>query len=737
MSAAFVILIVFLLALAVVDLFVGVSNDAVNFLAPAVGARAGKFRTVMAVACLGVLLGALMSSGMMDVARHGILQPVHYSFSEVMFVFLAVMASDVLILDVFNSLGMPTSTTVSLVFELLGAAFVFGIVKLKTLGLPLAETLNTDKALSVIIAIFLSVAIAFFAGLVVMWLVRLAFTFSYRGKRPVATAIFCGISFAALGYFILIKGIGSQLSTVNYQLSIVIALFVLGAVLAVVLQKVGGNMLRVVVLLGTFALAMAFASNDLVNFIGVPLAALDAVLDFNAHGSDPATYMMQSLMESAKSPMLYLFIAGVVMIVAMCTSRKAQAVVQTSVDLARQSEGNEAFSSSRAARRLVRSVRTLAESVESVVPKSLKRRIATRFSKAEMVNSNGAAFDELRAAVNLVLSALLIIFGTMSQLPLSTTYVTFMVAMGSGLADGAWTRDSAVFRITGVISVIGGWFLTAGAAFTVAGAFALLLIWGGMPAAYALVALVCLLLYHSNKRYRSHVEEEEENDRFQLMLASSDKDFVFQTLREHITASHAELLQTAAEAYAHILDGLSRDNPAPLRACRRELKQEKEQFKRLRRQQIVGLKRIEPALAAERSTWFHLAANSGLQIVYCLLRMLEPTKEHVDNTFRRVPQEFLDEFAPVRAETLRLLADYRDCLLTADALRYRPLLAEAEALKARLSEMRRDFGLRLQGVDLPGSLGTALIYLNILQETQEMLSAMRHELRGCKKFILG
>jgi len=426
-----------------------------------------------------------------------------------------------------------------------------------------------------------------------------------------------------------------------------------------------------------------------------------------------------------------------VMIVAMCTSRKARAVVQTSVDLARQSEGDEAFSSSRAARRLVRSVRRLSESVESVVPQKMRLFVRQRFEPAPESALHGAAFDELRAAVNLVLSALLIIFGTMSQLPLSTTYVTFMVAMGSGLADGAWTRDSAVFRITGVISVIGGWFLTAGAAFAVAGTFALLLAWVGMPAAYLLVALVCLLLWHSNRRYRSRVKEEDEKDRFQLMLASGDKEFVFQTLREHVVVSHVELLSKAEEAYVQILQGLQADNPAPLRACRRSLKQEKERFKRLRRQQIVGLKRIEPALAAERSTWFHLAANSGLQIVYCLLRMLEPTKEHVDNTFRRVPAEFMSEFEPVRVETLRLLALYRDCLRCGDMAHYRDLLADAEALKARLSEMRRTFSLRLQSDALPGSLGTALIYLNIQQETQEMLSALRHELRGCKKFLLG
>ena len=495
MTEIFYVIVGFLLVLAVFDLFVGVSNDAVNFLNSAIGAKVAKFRTVLIVASAGVLIGAIMSAGMMDIARHGIMQPSYYNLKEVMTIFLAVMVTDVVVLDMFNSMGMPTSTTVSLVFELLGASFVMALLKMGgDDGLTLGMLLNSNKALTVIIAIFVSVAIAFVAGLLVQWLARVIFSFNYKKKLGYTIGIFGGIAFTSLAYFILIKGLGDspfihepfRMWIAENTTMILIVAFVLTTILSELLYFMKVNVFKIIVLAGTFALAMAFAGNDLVNFIGVPLAALDSLIDFLSHGGgDPEAFMMTSLEESAKSPILYLLLAGVIMVIALATSKKAHNVIKTSVNLSRQGEGDEMFGSSPVARALVRSSQNLNNVVEQIVPKSVKTWIGTRFNKNEAIMEEGAAFDEVRASVNLVLSALLIIMGTTLTLPLSTTYVTFMVAMGSSLADKAWNRETAVFRITGVISVIGGWFMTAGIAFVACGLVCLIMHYGGFVAMVA------------------------------------------------------------------------------------------------------------------------------------------------------------------------------------------------------------------------------------------------------------
>ena len=365
MEPIYLCIVVFLLCLAVFDLFVGVSNDAVNFLNSAIGAKVAKFRTVLIVASAGVAIGAIMSSGMMDVARHGIMQPSNFSFYDVMTIFLAVMVTDIIVLDMFNTLGMPTSTTVSLVFELLGGTFILAVLKVAAdPNLAFSDLLNTDKALSVIIAIFVSVAIAFVFGIIVQWLSRIVFTFNYKHHSRYSIAIFGGIAFTALAYFIFLKGIAKShyiaedvrtWVEANTQM-LLLATFVGSSVVMEVLHLLRVNIFRLIVLMGTFALAMAFAGNDLVNFIGVPLAGLDSYNDYvaNSGGVGVSHFMMDSLNGSAQTPPVYLFAAGVVMIVAMATSKKAQNVIKTSVDLARQDEGDEMFGSSRAARSIVR-----------------------------------------------------------------------------------------------------------------------------------------------------------------------------------------------------------------------------------------------------------------------------------------------------------------------------------------------------------------------------------------------
>ena len=508
METIYLCIVIFLGVLAVFDLIVGVSNDAVNFLNSSVGSRAAKFKTMLIIASIGVFIGAALSNGMMDIARHGIYQPQYFYFEEVMCILLAVMLTDVVLLDVFNTMGLPTSTTVSMVFELLGGTFALALIK--TLGddsVNMGQLINTDKALTVIMAIFVSVAIAFFFGMLVQWITRAIFTYNFKKHLKYSIAIFGGIAATSIVYFMLIKGLKDssfmtpELNTWIHDNTgiLVIGMLVFFTILMQILHWCRVNVLKIVVMMGTFALALAFAGNDLVNFIGVPLAGYSAYQDYMANGLDagPGGFLMTSLLDSAKTPWYFLFGAGAVMVYALWTSKKAHNVIQTEVSLARQDEGEEGFGSTPIARKLVRFSLTLSNAINKMLPERTKTWIDSRFRKEELTLEDGAAFDLVRASVNLVLSGLLIALGTSLKLPLSTTYVTFMVSMGTSLADRAWGRDSAVYRITGVLSVIGGWFITAGAAFTICFFVALIIHFGGTVAILVLIAVAVYALFHS------------------------------------------------------------------------------------------------------------------------------------------------------------------------------------------------------------------------------------------------
>ena len=743
MTEIYFIIVAFLLMLAVFDLFVGVSNDAVNFLNSAVGAKVAKYRTILIVASLGVVIGAIMSSGMMDVARHGIMRPENYSFHEVMTIFLAVMVTDVIILDIFNTLGMPTSTTVSLVFELLGGTFILAMLKMSAdPTLAISDLLNSDKALSVIIAIFVSVAIAFFFGALVQWISRIIFTFNYRHHLRWSIAIFGGIAFTTLSYFILIKGLGKspyisaatrEWIDVNTAM-LMTCTFVVSTVVIEVLHLLHVRIFRLIVLLGTFALAMAFAGNDLVNFIGVPLAGLDSLCDFTANGNGNYDgYMMTSLMTSAKSPLLYLLLAGLIMIIAMATSKKAQNVVKTSVDLSRQDEGDEMFGSSRLARSIVRSSRDIGELVVRFTPKSVSRWIDSRFNKDEVILAEGAAFDEVRAAVNLVLAALLIVLGTSLKLPLSTTYVTFMVAMGTSLADRAWSRESAVFRVTGVVSVIGGWFITAGAAFAACAIVCLLMHLGGFVVMLLFMALDIYLLWKSNRNYKRKMKEERNDDLFMLMMRTKDKDIVWDLLSKHVQRTQSFVAHFSIDLFNRIVDGISTENRRELKQCGNALKEEQDQLKKIRRKEMLAMRRIPSATAIERNTWFHIGANCNMQYIYCLKRMQEPLKEHVDNNFNPLPKVYTEGFETMRRKINELMLQTEQMISTGRYDLYQETLNIADQCKDELSVMRKDVFDRMQHEKL-NNLKASLLYLNVLQESQEFLSVMRHQLRAAKKF---
>jgi phosphate/sulfate permease len=740
-------IVVFLLCLAVFDLFVGVSNDAVNFLQSAIGAKVAKFRTVLIIASLGVVVGAIMSSGMMDVARHGIMMPRQYSFEEVMTIFLAVMVTDVIILDVFNTLGMPTSTTVSLVFELLGGTFVIATIKMiSDANLDYGMLLNSDKALSVIIAIFVSVAIAFVFGVVVMWISRLVFTFNYK-RSPLSTVIFGGIAFTALSYFIFLKGLGKSpyisISLSDYISAhtemLMLYTFVVSSIFMLVIYWLGCNIFKFVVLMGTFALAMAFAGNDLVNFIGVPLAGLDSFNDFvaNANGISANSFHMGSLMASAQTPPLYLLAAGVIMIIAMATSKKAHNVIKTSVDLSRQDEGDEMFGSSKTARAIVRYSQNSNNFLNRAVPQCISRWINSRFDKRDIVLENeNAAFDIVRAAVNLVLASMLITIGTNYKLPLSTTYVTFMVAMGSSLADRAWSRESAVFRVTGVISVIGGWFITAAVAFIACAVVCLVMYYGGILAKVGFMVAVVITLIRSNRNFsRKSKENENEDNAFRLMMRTNDPEIVWDLLRNHVSRTQSYVNRFALSQYNKIVEGLANENVRELGKCTKQLKTEQHTLKKYRRQEMLALKKLPFDIAIERNTWFHLGANSDQQFIYSLRRMLEPIKEHVDNNFNPLPSEYITEYSLISHKVNDLMKQSEAQIATGRYDNYRDILSEADILKNQLSAIRKIHIDRIQCSDDNSELQINMVYLNLLQETQEFMSVMRHQLRAAKKFM--
>lgn len=746
MGTIYLCIVIFLLCLAVFDLFVGVSNDAVNFLQSAIGAKVAKFRTVLIIASCGVVLGAIMSSGMMDIARHGIMSPDHFTFEEIMTLFLAVMVTDVIILDVFNTLGMPTSTTVSLVFELLGGAFILATLKMYgDDSLNYGVLLNSNKALEVIMGIFSSVIIAFVFGAFVMWLSRIIFTFNYRKHSRYSIAIFGGIAFTALSYFIFMKGLGKSpylpaevRDYIDQNLGFLICItFVVSAVVMEFLHLCRVNIFKFTVLMGTFALAMAFAGNDLVNFIGVPLAGLSSYQDYmaNANGAAPDQFMMTSLMESAKTTPGFLLAAGAVMIIAMATSKKAQNVIKTSVDLSRQDEGDEMFGSSSAARVIVRNCQATDSWLKQFMPKALMNWINSRFDKNDVELEESAAFDVVRAAVNLVLASMLITIGTNLKLPLSTTYVTFMVAMGSSLADRAWSRESAVFRVTGVLSVIGGWFITAGVAFAACAIVCIIMHFGGVGIQACFMGLVIYLLIRSNIKYNKKAKEEGKSSTFQLMMRSRDPEIVWDLLRRQVSRTQSYVCHFAQNEFNQIMDGLANENTRNLRHANKDLKKEQDMLKKFRRQEMLGLKKSPIEIAIERNTWFHLGANSNQQFIYSLRRMLDPIKEHVDNNFNPLPAEYIKEFAPVRQKINDLMRMSCELIETGRYDSYREILAEADACKDELSVLRKKHIDRIQHMTDNTLMQISLVYLNVLQESQEFLSVMRHQLRAAKKFM--
>lgn len=538
-------------ALAVIDLFVGVSNDAVNFLNSAVGSRTAPFWVIMAVASMGVLLGATFSSGMMEVARTGVLVPEHFTFKEVIIVFTAVMVCDVLLLNTFNSLGLPTSTTVSIVFELLGGATALACYKVWSSGAPITDLglyLNSAKALAMIMAILVSVVVAFFAGLLVQYLLRLIFTFNYERYYRWFGGIYGGVSLTAVFYFLVIKGVKGasfmqpewvawiDANTTELLIGCFAAMTVFFQALILAFRF---NIFPIIILAGTFSLAFAFAGNDLVNFIGVPLAALSSYEIWSAvEGADPTTFTMEGLRHNNGTPTYFLLASGIVMVLTLWFSKRARRVIRTSISLASSARGGkEQFGSSLPARVAVRSAIRFNNIAHQVIPASVLKSLATRFEKKKLAPGEiELPFDEIRASVNLVLAAALIASATSLKLPLSTTYVTFMVAMGSSLADGAWDRESAVYRISGVLTVISGWFMTAFTAFSACGIICMLFISWGEPLQVIMMLLALAVVIRTNFFVKDK-DEETDDDRIDRGDKASIRDLLTESVNDNLNAT--------------------------------------------------------------------------------------------------------------------------------------------------------------------------------------------------------
>ncbi len=643
MDTIYIFMIAALAILAIADLVVGVSNDAVNFLNSAIGSKAVTFKTVMIVASIGIAFGALSSSGMMEVARKGIFDPSQFYFNEIMIVFMAVMITDIILLDIFNSLGMPTSTTVSIVFELLGAAVVVSLIKISNNTdsfLQLGEYINTDKATEIILGILLSVVIAFTIGAIIQFFTRFLLTFNFNEKPSWAAAVFGGIAVSSISYFIIVKGLkGADILpqefsswAANNLYQFLGANFLVWTLISFILHSVfKQNIYRLIIILGTFALAMAFAGNDLVNFIGVPMAAYNSFEAWSGSGILPEAYSMEQLAEKVPTQPILLLIAGLVMVLTLWFSKKARRVVKTSVDLSRQDQVKERFKPNWVSQNLVRAVIVANNGVNMVLPRSVRTKINKSFTPPVISSAkaiDAPAFDMIRASVNLVVASVLISVATGLKLPLSTTYVTFMVAMGTSLADRAWGAESAVYRVAGVLNVIGGWFLTALSAFTAAGIFAYVMYKGGNIAivlSFLLAVAMLIRNYLSTKKSNKKAKIEED-----LRKAES------QTISGIIEESADNISKTVNRTnkiYSGTLKGLAKSKVSSLKKSRSTVEKLNDEIDELRNNIFYFIKNLEET--SVRGSNFYIEILGYLEdITQSLEYIAKASYKHVNNNHK-------------------------------------------------------------------------------------------------------
>ncbi|TFH21665.1 MAG: inorganic phosphate transporter [Bacteroidia bacterium] len=637
MEAYYILIVGVLFLLAISILIVGVSNDAVNFLNSAIGAKAAPFKVILTIAGIWVLVGAIFSNGMMEVARKGIFNPEYFAFSEIMVIFLAVMLTNILLLDFFNTIGLPTSTTVSVVFGILGAAVAVSIYKItrevNTLD-TVGTFINVESSVLIVVGIFLSVVIAFNAGMIIQWVVRLAFSFNVKKTSKYWTGIWGGFAITSILYFLLIKGAkGSTLVTTemlayikSHTTQILLISFTGWTILFQILVSFTRvNILKIIVLVGTFALAMAFAGNDLVNFIGVPLAGFESFKAFMASGaSDASGFLMIALQESVKTPLYFLVAAGLIMVLTLRFSKKAKSVTATTIDLSRQDEGSERFDSSILARFIIRQSVEISNGIHKITPHAITRFVEGRFD-AEIDRDDKEeklAFDLVRASVNLVVASILIALGTSFRLPLSTTYVTFMVAMGTSLADGAWGRESAVFRISGVLTVVGGWFFTAFIAFLASFLIASLIFFGKLPVILILLGLSVFILLRTHAFHKLRVEKQERLDN-EITTASHE---VLKTCDDEVMSSIIKVSKILFLTYTNLF----KEKHKELKKLSKEVKHLSRDIKEIRANIPNTLKKFKESEMESGHHYAHVVTYMK-EMSYSLMHIVQPAFNHLDN----------------------------------------------------------------------------------------------------------
>jgi phosphate/sulfate permease len=646
MDNIYILMIAALAILAIADLVVGVSNDAVNFLNSAIGSKAVSFKTIMIVASLGVAFGALSSSGMMEVARKGIFMPSEFYFNEIMIIFMAVMITDILLLDFFNTLGMPTSTTVSIVFELLGAAVIMSLIKISTSDsqtiADLGQYINTAKATEIILGILLSVVVAFSIGAFVQYNTRLLLTFNFEQKAKWVSALFGGIAATAITYFILIKGLkgasfvsGDFKSFISENTMIIVTLsFIFWTALCSLITAVFKmSVYKFIIIIGTFAIAMAFAGNDLVNFIGVPIAAWQSYEAWVASGVPATEFSMEVMSKKVPTPSLLLFLAGLVMVLTLWFSKKAKRVLKTSLDLSNQDSVKERFESNFLSRGIVRFSTVISKYHGTILPKKIQDKIEKQFEKPKVLklvdkHQELPAFDMVRASVNLMVASILISIATSLKLPLSTTYVTFMVAMGTSLADRAWGRESAVYRIAGVLNVIGGWFFTAFSAFVASGIIAYLIYLGGNLMIAILLLITVLLLV---RNYLSH-KKKSNNAHLKDGLKKTESKTV-QGIIEESADNISNVVSRTNKIYSHMLNGLATEDLSKLKKSRKGVEKLNMEVDELRDDIFYFIKNLDET--SVRGSNFYIIILGYLQDVAQSLDFLAKTSyKHINNNHK-------------------------------------------------------------------------------------------------------
>ena len=668
----YIFMVVALAILAITDLVVGVSNDAVNFLNSAIGSKAISFRTIMIVASLGIAFGAMSSSGMMEVARKGIFNPTEFVFAEIMIIFMAVMITDILLLDFFNTLGMPTSTTVSIVFELLGAAVAVSLIKIIAVDgsfSDLGAYINTEKATEIIFGILLSVFIAFTIGAIVQYVSRVLISFKFEERPKWVEAIFGGVAITAIIYFILVKGLKSaaifdeSLIAFIYEsteLFLLVNLVIWTLISWIFATFLKWNVYRVIIVLGTFALAMAFAGNDLVNFIGVPIAALQSFQDWQGSGIAASEFNMKGLTAAVQTPTLLLLASGAIMVITLWFSSKAKSVVKTSVDLARQDEGEERFQPNYLSRQIVKFSVSAFENLSAIVPPSMSRSIDRRFEapytyvpKSKVQDQ--PAFDMVRAAVNLMVASVLISIATSMKLPLSTTYVTFMVAMGTSLADRAWGAESAVYRVAGVLNVIGGWFFTAFSAFTAAAIIAYILHLGGFVAVILLLVIAAALLLRNYMAHNKKTKVIKAEDSLRRAESSS-----IQGVIEESADNIGNMIKRTNKIYTGAINGLARHDLESLKKNNKGVTKISRELEDLQNNIFDFIKNLDDASVGGASN-FYITLLDHLQDLDQSLELISKIGfTHVNNNHKKLKYNQIKELKDLDIHLAQLFDDVTD-----------------------------------------------------------------------------